>query len=216
MKKEIVQSNLHTADARGAKRRAQGVSSVEMIIWIVLLGIVSAAIVSMTNYVYKRNRDVIAESAGSLSARRASERIVRDIREATFGQDGAYPIVSFAPNEIVFYSDADQDMSLERIRYYLTGDILNRGVINPTGNPPTYPIGNESITLMAERVVNSTVAVPLFTYYDASGVVITDYTKIGSVAYIVSRVVVNRAPAGQAMRTTEIRSSATMRNYLSL
>jgi hypothetical protein len=220
--------------ARGAKRRAgsgqatlagqaryllldthKAISTIEMVMWITMLGIISVAIMSMTNYIYKRNRDVLAESVGALSGRRASERIVRDLREANFGQDGAYPIVSFGPNDIVFYSDTDRDDTLERVHYYLTGTILNRGVVNPSGNPPTYSTGNELITMMTDKVINTSQSVPLFAFYDSSGVAITDYTQIGKVAYIVIRVVVNRAPFNQT-RVTEIRSSVSMRNYLGI
>ena len=93
---------------------------------------------------------------------------------------------------------------------------ISSATVRPINNPPTYTGAPELITMMTDKVVNTSATVPLFTYYDSAGVEITDYTQIGKVAYISIRVVVNRAPINQPMKTTEIKTSVSMRNYLGI
>jgi hypothetical protein len=73
---------------------------------------------------------------------------------------------------------------------------FKKGVIEPTGSPPTYPLDQENITTLTSYVRNSP---PIFEYYDKDGNKISDYparlkdTKLMKV-YLVVNVNPNRPP----------------------
>jgi hypothetical protein len=144
--------------------------------------------------------------------RKTVDKIVKDIREATFAHNGAFVIATMSPYELTFYSDIDRDDATERIRYYVTGTTFNRGVVNPTGNPPVYTPSSELVTMISTAIMNQTNSVPMFRYYNSAGSEITDMTRIGEVAYIDVKVLVNRAPFFMTPRITEIKTSVSFRN----
>ncbi len=89
--------------------------------------------------------------------------MVSEMRAMTQSVGGAYPIESASQNSIVFYSDSDGDGFTERIRYFLDGNILKRGIIKPTGNPLSYS-GTEDIREAVHNIYLS--AGNIFGYYD--------------------------------------------------
>jgi len=76
------------------------------------------------------------------------------------------------------------------------GNELRKGVTEPTGNPPSYPIDDEQSTVITTYVRN---APPIFTYYDENGDQITSDPSILTDTkmmrlFMVINVDVNRAP----------------------
>ncbi len=94
----------------------------------------------------------------------AVTRISRDIREARTGNQGAWPIISAGDNEFIFYSDVTNDGRTDRVRYFLDGNLLKRGVIEPTQVPVEYHLSQEKITVIASGIDLG--GKPLFTYYN--------------------------------------------------
>lgn len=94
------------------------------------------------------------------------ERMVKELRKASPSDAGAYPIESAEPHSLVFFSDVDNDGSRERIRYFLDNEILKRGEVKSSGQPPTYDPNKEIITPLATFVKNGTSSI--FNYFDAN------------------------------------------------
>ncbi len=88
----------------------------------------------------------------------------KEIRELSPAEDGAYGLELAGDQEIIFYSDIDQDVYAERVRYFLEDDILKKGVTEPTGEPLTYNPTNEIVSTISEHVRNDTL--PIFTYFN--------------------------------------------------
>ena len=78
---------------------------------------------------------------------------------------GSYPIASASSTAFVFYANVDDDIGREKVRFFIDGTDLKKGVIHPSGNPLNYN-GTESIIIIAESVVNIAKNIPLFEYYD--------------------------------------------------
>lgn len=141
-----------------------GFSMVEL---IVSLGVVSIVFVIASNMVINglnSQRFINEQKDAIVDARAALEVMHNELREMTSADTGAYPLLLADAQEIIFYSDVDSDLSTERVRYYLSGTLLQRGVIEPTGNPVTYNPNNEIVSTLASYVVNDTQ--PIFTYYN--------------------------------------------------
>lgn len=77
---------------------------------------------------------------------------------------GSYPIDIAATSTLGFYSDIDEDGIMEHVRYFLNGQILQKGVIQPTGSPLVYNPASEVITDVIQNVIPT--STPLFSYYD--------------------------------------------------
>ncbi len=106
------------------------------------------------------------------NARKVAQKMVREVREVTNSERGDYMIDVVEDQTLSFYSDIDKDNSVEKIRYFLDGTVLKRGIINPTGNPVEYLSGNEIVEELAEFMNNQ--GEPIFTYYDTDNNIIAN------------------------------------------
>jgi len=131
-------------------------------IGVMLLIIVGISAVLIYSF---RSRNVVWEQLSTQNeGRKIVQDFVNELRTATYSSIGAYPIEAISTSSIIFYSNIDADTLRERVRYYLSGKILKKGVIKPTGNPMVYSSGNEIITEVAHDVSNTS-SLPIFTYY---------------------------------------------------
>lgn len=146
------------------RRNSQGFTLIEV---IVTIGIFSLILVTMFTFIvngYKSFRDLNARTSTLSIARQALEVAIREIREATQSDLGAYPLNLTSPNELIFYANVDSQTDIERVRYYLDGTNVIRGVIKPSGSPPDYRADQETHTTIAVNVHNG--SVPVFQYFD--------------------------------------------------
>ncbi|GAH01165.1 unnamed protein product [marine sediment metagenome] len=72
-------------------------------------------------YSYRIHALAWQQSIAIEEARRGVSIMVKEIREATSGEDGSYPIEKAGNKEFIFYSDVDKDGAIERVRYFLGG-----------------------------------------------------------------------------------------------
>ena len=196
---------------KSKKHTTRGLTLIEAIIMLVVFTTALLALSSSVAYFYQSNRITLEQSLALGSARRGVEFMVRDIREATYSEEGSFPIESIGPYSITFYSDTDRDDSVERMRYSINGSSLEKGVVNPSGDPLTYSTSTESVTTLSEYVRNIDQGVSAFTYFDSTGAEITDYGNITDVAFVKVNLIVNVNPDRFPGEFT-LRSSATIRN----
>lgn len=112
------------------------------------------------------------QNMATQNARKVSRLVVNELREATQSEGGDYSLDTVLPQTLIFYSDIDKDNSIEKVRYFLDGSILKRGVINPSSG--LYPAEDEVITDEIEYMNNK--LEPVFTYYNKNNVLIADPT----------------------------------------
>lgn len=130
-------------------------------------------------------------------ARRILQPIANELRSASQSSLGSYPLEITNNNELVFYSDINDDGLKERVRYFLNGDTFSRGVIKPIANPVGYPVVSEVITPLMSGVANG--PVPIFSYYDTNyngtGNPLTQPVSIQSVRLIKITVIIDANPS---------------------
>jgi prepilin-type N-terminal cleavage/methylation domain-containing protein len=130
-----------------------------MFIIVFLVGVIIFFVISLSNY-----RTFFLFTMGSEKEIDIMlTNIAREIRTMNYSSNGAYPIEYASTTSIIFYSDIDNDGLTERIRYYLENNILKRGIIKPSGTPPSYNQANEKIWNMVYNVEDFKI-----TYYDES------------------------------------------------
>lgn len=94
---------------------------IETLITILIFSLVLWAVFSLIIKFYQDYHYIFTQSIAVEEARRGVETMIREIREACFGDDGSYPIELAGEKEFIFYSDIDKDGDTERVRYFLGG-----------------------------------------------------------------------------------------------
>ena len=130
-----------------------------MAIFVLSIETVSAFLI----YSYRGTNYTLAKALSVENARKGTVQIVKEIKEAMPSDAGGYFLEKADDFEIVFYSNIDKTDEVERIRYFLEGEKMKRGIIKPSGSPLGYT-GAEEIKTISSYVKNTTT--PLFYYYD--------------------------------------------------
>ena len=191
-------------------RTLRGLTLVEAVVTVGIVAVITVAIAGSVLMFYRANRVAFEESYQIRSAERGMQVLVRDLREATYGDDGAYPLASIASSSITFYSDVDRTSPVERVAYALSGKTLTRTVTQSTGTPPTYT-GAVSVSYVSEYVRNYDDNIPIFRYYDAQGVEVTNSSDIAKVVSVSLNLIVDITQAHAPGEFT-LKSGATLRN----
>lgn len=191
----------------------RGMTYIETIVWVAIFTSAMLALASSLIYFYHTAHYSIEQSSAVASVQHGMDTMVRAIREAAYASDGAYPIVSLATSSVTFYAHVTPTSPYtQKVRFYLSGTSLMQGVTEPAGDPPAYG-ATEVTSRIADYVQNGVLATSTFTYYDASGVQMTDLTRIGSVRFVRANVIVDVNPNDQPTRLT-LRSSTALRNLI--
>lgn len=190
---------------------SRGLTLMEMIVTIGVVALITAAIAQAVTTFYRANRVALEESYQIRSAQKGLDALIRDLREATYGDTGAYPLESIASSSITFYSDIDRTSPIERIRYELKGQTLTRTVTQSAGTPPTYTNGPTATTTVSDFVRNFGDNISLFRYYNSAGAEVTSASDIASIVSVSVNLVVDITPIHAPGEFT-LKSSATLRN----
>ena len=160
----------------------RGMTLIEMLTVLAVVSLILIAIADSILALHKTNNASLA-SIQEVGAARASMKAIADsLREAGYGDDGSYPIISMAPSSLVFFSTIPQGNGAQKIQYVLSNTTLTQNITLP-GAPPTYS-GGVSGSSIAEYVSNNADSAALFRYFDASGVEITDMNRVRDVRSI--------------------------------
>lgn len=145
----------------------KGFSLIEIVVVVGILGVIVVAITTFQSNILKNNKIAQDSLSSAQDARSILSMMIRELRSASPGNDGAFAIAQAGTSTVTFYSDTDGDGLKEKIRYFLTATTLKKGTIKPTGSPLSYNSGNEAQSFLAYNIRNSTTT-PLFEYYNAN------------------------------------------------
>lgn len=149
-------------------KSARGFSLVEAITVIAFFVFLEFGLATLIVSINKNYNQQSLALSNADKARKVTFNFTSEIRNATSGNDGAYPISYAGNNEITFYSSADLDSAIvKKIRYYLSGTTLYKSVITPTGSPLSYN-ATPIISSVQTNMTNGTTGVPIFYYYDSN------------------------------------------------
>lgn len=188
---------------------ARGFTLIETVVTIALTSVIVMALGILIQYFYQTNAYTLEQSQAINSARLSIENAMADLREASYGADGSYPIAAAATSSVTFYASLGGSVSVEKVRYYLSGTMLYRGVTDPAGNPPSYSGQPELTTLVVNNIRNATTS--LFTYFDANGNPLADPVNLASIASVHATVFTDVNP-NRAPNVYTLQGNATLRN----
>ena len=90
--------------------------------------------------------------------------MMTEMRSISQSNEGSYPIAIASSSAITFYTDRQGDGLVEKVRYYLEGTTLKKGVIIPSGDPLQYNPGSEVVRDVVQNISMGTSTI--FSYYD--------------------------------------------------
>ncbi len=103
----------------------KGISLVETLVTIGIFGVIIVIVSGIVLSLYKTQNYSWQQSLAIDEARRGVRIMVKEIREARYGDNGAFLLEKAGDKEFVFYSDIDEDGDTEKVRYFL--GIVNSG-----------------------------------------------------------------------------------------
>lgn len=139
-----------------------GFTLLEIIFGISIFVIIMGAITLFSRNVWIYNSFISAGLGDADNARRALKTMTAEIRTASAADTGSYAISLATTTAFTFYADIDSDGLKERVRYFLSGSLLQKGITKPTGSPLSYNPINEKISTVVTNITSNSV----FNYYD--------------------------------------------------
>lgn len=188
----------------------RGFTLIETMVVVAVVITAGVSLMGAIQYFYRSNAYILEQTAALDSARRGHMFTLQNMREATYGDDGAYLITAAATSSMTFHADIDKDGGIERVRAYLTDGTLYRAIANSAGNPAEYTGQPETIETIAVYVRNATSA-PIFTYYDAGGAVLPYPIDLASVVAVGVELDVDLNPT-RLPNVFTLSGTATLRN----
>ncbi len=145
------------------KNNQKGMTAVEALVAICLFAVASALVASFIVFSFKNHLRINEEALATDRVNINIQHLVEELRKMKTGENGSFPVETASSNEIIFYSDINEDGLAERVKYVLENGDFFKEVIVPTGEPLTYLEENIERTKIAEGITNEE-ASPIFRY----------------------------------------------------
>ena len=189
-----------------------GMSLVELVMIVGIYTILMLAVTGSIAELYRQNSYAMSQANEVENARRGMTQWNRDVKEMTTAEDGTFPIAVIEAHRLGYYSDTDQDESVEYIEYILAGTTLTKYTYNAFGTPATYDKTTpDSLEVLSLYVQNIGDGINTFEYFDNAGTQLNAASPLINVRYITAQIVVNIDP----IRTPDeflLKSSIAPRN----
>jgi len=192
-----------------------GFSLIEVLVVIFIILLVGLVIFTSQGDVFSLNKTISDSLTAQDEAREALKSMSAEIRTASPSSLGAYPLVQTATSSFIFYSDIDNDSLKERVRYFVDGTTLKKGVIKPSGSPLAYNQSNETITERIHNIVVGAENTSVFSYYDknydGTTPALTEPVDISAVRLVKIAIVIDKNPQAPPSPIT-LTTQVSMRN----
>jgi prepilin-type N-terminal cleavage/methylation domain-containing protein len=145
----------------------KGFTLIETLVTIFIFGILMVGVTLLLRNIFLNSKNESQAMNNVDQTRVVANTFVNEIRNSTYGINGAYPINQTTDTQMIFFSTAPKNNgTISRVRYYVSNGILYKGITDPSGTPLDYNLSNEKITTILPNM--SLGSNPLFYYYDGS------------------------------------------------
>jgi prepilin-type N-terminal cleavage/methylation domain-containing protein len=193
---------------------------------LVVIFVFSVVIMMTGNFIvmgYKTQSYTYQQSIAINEARKGIEVMVKEIREAQTGENGAHIIEDAQEKEFVFYSDVDNDNRVEKVKYFIDDDNneFKKLIFEPNDwtfsdlenaamGTIFYPTAPSREMTLCQYLVDAPPSV--FAYLNANGEELTELPAIKKYTKTIKvRLLINVNPA-RAPDAFELSSEASLRN----
>lgn len=186
-----------------------GLTLPEILIVLFIISVIGTLIVNFQINIFSFDKISSESMNAQTDARNTLKTMSAEIRSMSAANDGSYAIYQAGTSSLSFYDDVDNDLLKERVRYFLSGNVLKKGVIKPTGSPLAYDSADEIFTILVNDIANGNS--PIFYYYDknydGASAALPDPVDIPLVRLIKINVLIDKDPTklpGTINVTTQI------------
>lgn len=144
-------------------------SIVELLYVVLILGLVLGALYNLLYFGEKNWAKTSQDTEARQNVRFASDKMVREIREAQSTSDSEYGVYSADKLGLQFYADINSNAGPERIHYYINNDRLEKGVVDPSTSEEPWEYNGTEVTEDIAKYIRNTDSSPVFKYYDSNG-----------------------------------------------
>lgn len=149
-------------------QKLAGLTIIEMLMAITIFTIGIAGFSQLFVSAWRNNAYAIEMGQSAFFVSQGIDKTISYIRKARQGDDGSYPIKSVGNNDLVIYSDYNNDGVTERLHFYFSNYTLFMGVAVPISSlPKKYPTNDQQIVIIATKIVNTS-SDPIFYYYNSN------------------------------------------------
>ena len=196
-------------------KKSAGFTIIETIAVLCIFTIMLIAINTLFLSVFKNPKQQFLSSNNIDGARIVTSNFANELRDATMGNDGSFPLNQATNSQIIFYSSAGGNGTIiKRVRYYLSNNVLYKGIVVPSGSPLTYNLSSEVVKPILSGLGNGTS--PVFYYYDGtyngSGTPLSQPINVNQVKFIKINLMVPNQISAKDTSTFSISNGATIRN----
>lgn len=192
----------------------KGFTIVELVVVIAVTSVLMLVIGQMLASVFSGSRQQFLAMTNVDQAVLIANKFTNDLRNATNGVDGSFPIGLADNNQIIFYSNSGLATNPNRIRYYVSGTTLYRAVTAPSGSPLVYNLSSEVSNPVQTDIANG--VNPIFTYYDGNyngaGSALTLPVNINNIKYIKINLTILKKSQANSASTFSVSSGGVIRN----
>jgi len=148
-------------------------------------------------------------------ARIVESKFTNELRNANYGIDGSFPLNQASTSQIIFYTTfGGSSTTPNRIRYFLSGSSLMKGVIIPSGSPLSYTATSEVLSTVVTGVSNT--STPEFSYYNGNyagtSSPLTQPVNVNQVTFVMMNLLIQKQDVRNATTTFSISGGAAIRS----
>ena len=194
-----------------------GFTLVETMTVIFIFSLLALGISGLSNVIFKDIRQNMSSLGDLDNARAVAADFTNEIRTASYGNDGGYPLYQVGDSQIIFYSNDNQSPGvMTKIRYFLVDDTLKKGVTIPTGSPLNYNSLLEKVTTVQDDITNGNT--PIFYYYDGSYTgssstsPLSQPVNVNQVKYVLIKMNILKVNTNSSNNTFTVSAGASIRN----
>jgi Tfp pilus assembly protein PilW len=169
----------------------KGVTVIELLVSVFIVTLIMGAVPIFFKQIFTSSSQKTQFLNDSDESRYIISRFTSEIRSAAYGADGSYPLNQAGDTQIIFFTTlgGSSTTTVKRIRYYVSGNTLYKGIINPSASAPIYNSASEVVISVA-RDLASTTGSSGFSYYDgnydgsSTAVAFTQPVNVNLVKYV--------------------------------
>jgi type II secretory pathway pseudopilin PulG len=140
----------------------KGMTVAEILVVVAIVTVIGLAISTFARDLFMYSGTVQSNLSAQQDARQMLRQFASELRVASQSSTGTYPISEASDTAITFYSDINGDGIKDRVRYYVSGNMIKKDVLVPTGLPLAYT-GTPATSIVMRDL---SVTTGIFSYYD--------------------------------------------------
>lgn len=193
----------------------KGFTLIEILVAMAIFLIIMLGASKMLNDIFINLNQGVLSLDSIDQARWSATEFTNEIRDAATGSDGSFPLNQAGDSQIIFYTNFGANGSMvERVRYYISGSALYKGITFPSGSPLVYNLSSESTSKVLGGVYN--LNSPLFYYYDENyngySSPLAQPINLNQVRFVKMNLIITSQTTQNSTGTFSISSGAAIRN----